>query len=64
MVDTKSTLIAYENDLRAIAYSYCRRSSKFAGCLVNNTSKSEQAADFLKRFGRNLNRVFVLSEQF
>ena len=64
MVDTKSTLIAYEDDLHAIAYSYCQRSCGFAGYLVNTTNKSEQPADFLRRFGRSFNKIFIHADNF
>jgi hypothetical protein len=64
MVDAKSTLVAYEDDMHAIAYSYCKRSCGFAGYLVNTTNKSEQPADFLKRFGRSVNKIFIHAENF
>ena len=50
MVDSKRILVAFENDLIGIAYSYCRRSCRFAGHLVNLTSKSKLKllSDFMR----------------
>jgi hypothetical protein len=61
MVDCNRTLISFENDLMAVAYSYCRRSCRFAGHVVNVTSKSKlkELAEFIKAYGRNNNRVFI-----
>ena len=61
MVDCKRTLIAFENDLIGIAYSFCRRSCRFAGHIVNVTTKSKlrELSDFIKLYGRENNRVFI-----
>jgi hypothetical protein len=61
MVDCKRTLVAFENDLIGIAYSYCRRSCRFAGHLVNLTSKSKLKllSDFMRSYGRENIRVFI-----
>ena len=60
MVDTKYALIAFENDLMGVAYSYCKRSCLFGGHVVNVTkSKSGTYEEFMKLYGRNCNRVFI-----
>ena len=61
MVDCKRTLIALENDIVGIAYSYCKRSCRFAGHIVNVTTKSKlrELSDFIKFYGRENNRVFI-----
>lgn len=61
MVDNNRTLIAFENDLIGIAYSYCRRSCRFAGHIVNITSKSKLKllSDFMRSYGRENMRVFI-----
>jgi hypothetical protein len=61
MVDCNRTLISFENNLMAVAYSYCQRSCRFAGHVVNITSKSrlKEFADFIKAYGREINRVFI-----
>jgi hypothetical protein len=61
MVDDKQTLIAFEDDLVSVAYSYSKRSCRFAGHLSNLTtkSKSRELSDFIKFYGRATNRVFV-----
>lgn len=66
MVDCKRSLIAFENDLIGIAYSYCRRSCRFAGHIVNVTTKSKlkELSDFIKLYGRENNRVFINGKQF
>ena len=64
MVDAKQTLIAFENDIIGIAYSYCKRSYRFAGHLAKVTSKSTTFTDFLKRYGRGTNKVFINGKQF
>jgi hypothetical protein len=52
-VDAKQTLIAFEDDLIAIAYSYSSRSCRFTGHIVKVTSKTNRDLlfDFIKRFG-------------
>ena len=61
MVDSKRTMIAFENDLIGIAYSYCTRSCRLAGHVVNVTTKSKlrELSDFIKFYGRENNRVFI-----
>jgi hypothetical protein len=61
MIDSKRTLIAFENNIMAITYSYCQRSCRFAGHVVNATAKSKlkELSDFIKFYGRENNRVFI-----
>lgn len=61
MVDNNRTLVAFENNLIGIAYSYCKRSCRFAGHLVNVTSKSKfkLLSDFMRSYGRENLRVFI-----
>jgi hypothetical protein len=61
MIDQKRTLISFEDDLVSIAYSYSKRSCRFAGHLSNLTakSKSRELSDFIKFYGRTNNRVFI-----
>lgn len=58
-VDKKKVLIAFENNLTAIAYCRSQRSCRFGGHVVLKTSKSEPMAIFIKRFGLKHNMVFI-----
>jgi hypothetical protein len=63
-IDTKQVLVAFENDLWAVAYSHTQRSSRYSGYLVDIHSRSGTKLDFLKRFGRKNCRIFIQDKEF
>lgn len=63
-IDKRQTLIAFTDNLTFLAYCYTKRSCRFGGHVVLKTSKSYPINEFIKRFGRKQNYVFIGDSSF